>query len=278
MKRNGFPYETDNAQYPGRVVNVMQAVILCGGLGTRMREETEFRPKPMVLIGERPILWHIMRHYRSYGVRDFVLCLGYKGEVIRDYFLNYRLHNGDIEIDLETGKIDILRGDKVDWRVRLVDTGAELYTGARLRLAAPYLTSDCCLATYGDGVSTVDIGQLLAFHRASGKQATVTAVRPPSRFGELQIDGSLIRSFNEKPQTGAGWINGGFMVFESALLRTLPETPDLSLEVNVLEDLAARQQLAVYTHEGFWQCMDTYREMQLLNGMWASGAAPWKTW
>jgi glucose-1-phosphate cytidylyltransferase len=243
-----------------------------------MREETEFKPKPMVTIGDRPILWHIIQHYRAYGVRDFVLCLGYKGEVIRDYFLNYRVYNGDIEIDLATGKIDVLRQDKLDWRVRLIDTGAESLTGARLRLASHHLKGGCCFATYGDGVSTVDIDRLLAFHRTSGKQATVTAVRPPSRFGELQIDGSLIRSFNEKPQTGAGWINGGFMVFETACLRTLPENVDLSLEATVLEGLAAKQQLAVYTHEGFWQCMDTYREMQLLNGLWASGSAPWKIW
>jgi glucose-1-phosphate cytidylyltransferase len=256
----------------------MEAVILCGGLGTRMREETEFKPKPMVMIGDRPILWHIMQHYGSFGVRDFVLCLGYKGEVIRDYFLNYRTNNGDIEIDLATGRIEILREDKVDWRVRLIDTGAESFTGARLRLASHHLNGEYCFATYGDGVSTVDIDKLVAFHRASGKQATVTAVRPPSRFGELQIEGSLIHSFSEKPQTGAGWINGGFMVFETSFLREMPENFDLSLESTVLEGLAAQRQLAVYTHEGFWQCMDTYREMQLLNGMWASGSAPWKTW
>jgi glucose-1-phosphate cytidylyltransferase len=256
----------------------MEAVILCGGLGTRMREETEFKPKPMVTIGGRPILWHIMRYYRSYRVRDFVLCLGYKGEVIRDYFLNYRAHNGDVEVDLATGAHKILREDKVDWRVRLVDTGGESQTGARLRIASAQLDADCCFVTYGDGVSTVDLDKLLDFHRASGKQATVTAVRPPSRFGELQIEGNLIHSFNEKPQTGAGWINGGFMVFETAFLRALPDNYDLSLEGSVLEELAARKQLAVFPHDGFWQCMDTYREMQLLNEMWAGGSAPWKSW
>jgi glucose-1-phosphate cytidylyltransferase len=256
----------------------MEAVILCGGLGTRMREETEFKPKPMVTIGGRPILWHIMQYYRSYGVRDFVLCLGYKGEVIRDYFLNYRAHNGDIEIDLATGQQKILREDKVDWRVRLVDTGADSLTAARLRIASAQVKGDCCFVTYGDGVSTVDLDKLLAFHRDSGKQATVTAVRPPSRFGELQIEGNLIHSFNEKPQTGAGWINGGFMVIETAFLRALPDNCDLSLEGSVLEELAARKQLAVFPHDGFWQCMDTYREMQLLNEMWAGGGAPWKSW
>jgi glucose-1-phosphate cytidylyltransferase len=256
----------------------MEAVILCGGLGMRIREETEFKPKPMVTIGGRPILWHIMQYYRSFGVRDFVLCLGYKGEVIRDYFLNYRAHNGDVEIDLATGQLKILREDKVDWRVRLVDTGADSLTAARLRIASAQVKEDCCFVTYGDGVSTVNLDKLLAFHRDSGKQATVTAVRPASRFGELQIEGNLVHSFTEKPQTGAGWINGGFMVFETAFLRALSENLDLSLEGLVLEELAARKQLAVFPHDGFWQCMDTYREMQLLNEMWAGGNAPWKCW
>ena len=256
----------------------MEAVILCGGLGMRMREETEFKPKPMVTIGGRPILWHIMQYYRSFGVHAVVLCLGYKGEIIRDYFLNYRVHNGDVEVDLATGGQTILREDKVDWRVRLVDTGAESLTGARLRIAATQVEGGCCFVTYGDGVSSVDLGKLLDFHRASGRQATVTAVRPPSRFGELQIEGNLIHSFIEKPQTGAGWINGGFMVFETAFLRGLPDNFDLSLEGSVLEELAARKQLAVFPHDGFWQCMDTYREMQLLNEMWAGGSAPWKSW
>jgi glucose-1-phosphate cytidylyltransferase len=256
----------------------MEAVILCGGLGTRMREETEFKPKPMVMIGGKPILWHIMQYYRSYGVRDFVLCLGYKGEVIREYFLNYRNYNGDIDLDLSTGKVDVLREEKVDWRVRLIDTGSQTMTGARMRLAAQHLKGERCFATYGDGVGTVDLDKLLAFHLEQGKQATVTAVRPPSRFGELVVEGGAVQSFQEKPQTGLGWINGGFMVFETAFLQTLGTAQDLSLEMQVLEDLTARRQLSVFTHDGFWQCMDTYREMQLLNGMWADGAAPWKTW
>jgi glucose-1-phosphate cytidylyltransferase len=258
--------------------DVIEAVILCGGLGTRMREETEFRPKPMVPIGGRPILWHIMRHYRAYGVRDFVLCLGYKGEVIRDYFLNYRNHNGDIELDLATGNIEVLREDRVDWRVRLVDTGPDTMTGARMRIASHHLKGERCFATYGDGVSTVNLDQLIAFHRKQGKHATVTAVRPPSRFGELLVDGGVVRSFSEKPQTDAGWINGGFMVFETTLLRELPDRKELSLETHVFEELAVRKQLSVFTHDGFWQCMDTYREMQLLNDLWTKGTAPWKTW
>lgn len=256
----------------------MEAVILCGGLGTRMREETEFKPKPMVMIGNRPILWHIMRHYRAFGVRDFVLCLGHKGEVIRDYFLNYRNYNNDIELDVASGAIQILREDEIDWRIRLVNTGAATMTGARMRIASQHLKGECCFATYGDGVGNVDLGALLAFHNAGRKQATVTAVRPPSRFGELLMEGELVRSFSEKPQTGAGWINGGFLVLETAALRKLPEHEGLSLEAHVLEDFAAKQELSVYKHEGFWHCMDTYREMQLLNELWASGAAPWKTW
>src|SRR6266508_1515934 len=173
-------------------VDVIEAVILCGGFGARMSEETEIRPKPLVTIGGRPILWHIMQHYRAYGVRDFVLCLGYKGELIRDYFLNYRNNNGDIEIDLATGSIQVLREDKVDWRVRLVDTGLDSMTGARMRIASRHVKGERCFATYGDGVSTVRLDELLAFHTKQGRQATVTAVRPPSRFGELLVDGSTV--------------------------------------------------------------------------------------
>jgi glucose-1-phosphate cytidylyltransferase len=256
----------------------MQAVILCGGLGTRLREETEFRPKPMVAVGGRPILWHIMSHYRTYGVRDFVLCLGYKGDVIRDYFLNFRNNHGDIRVDLAEGAVTVLTQEEVDWRVTLVDTGTEAMTGARIRRAAKHVTSESFFATYGDGVSNVDLGNLLDFHRAEGKKATVTAVRPPSRFGELLVEGSLVRSFVEKPQTGAGWINGGFFVLETAMVGDLPENEDLTLEVDVLGQLAASGDLAVFKHPGFWQCMDTHRETLLLNDLWAGGAAPWKTW
>jgi glucose-1-phosphate cytidylyltransferase len=253
----------------------MQAVILCGGLGTRLREETSFRPKPMVPIGNRPILWHIMRHYRSFGVRDFVLCLGYKGEIIRDYFINFQRHNADIEIELASGKVDLLSRDEVDWRVRLVDTGDDTLTGARIRKIGPHINSDRFFATYGDGLANIDLDALLKFHQEHGKMVTVTAVRPPSRFGELLVEGALVRSFVEKPQTGVGWINGGFFVFERAALAMFPEREDLSLEAAVLEEMAARGQLAVYKHGGFWQCMDTYREMQLLNDLWASGNVPW---
>ena len=212
----------------------MQAVILCGGRGTRLHEETSVRPKPMVPVGDHPILWHIMRHYRAYGVRDFVLCLGYKGEVIRDYFLNFRHNRADLEVDLASGDVTLLSREDVDWRVRLVDTGMNTQTGARIRRIAHHIQSDRFFATYGDGVANIDLDELLRFHREQGKQITVTAVRPPSRFGELLVDGALVRHFLEKPQTGAGWINGGFFVFERSALDTFPDREDLSLEADVL--------------------------------------------
>lgn len=253
----------------------MQAVILCGGRGTRLHEETSVRPKPMVPIGDRPILWHIMRHYRSFGVRDFVLCLGYKGEIIRDYFLNFRRHNADVEVDLGSGEVTLLSDEKVDWRVRLVDTGQQAMTGARIRRILGHITSERFFATYGDGLANIDLDRLLRFHAEQGKKVTVTAVRPPSRFGELLVDGALVSTFVEKPQTGAGWINGGFFVFERSALESFPDRDDLSLEGSVLESMAEQGQLAVFKHEGFWQCMDTYREMQHLNDLWTSGQVPW---
>ena len=254
-----------------------QAVILCGGLGTRLREETEFKPKPMVAIGDKPILWHVMSHYRAHGVRDFILCLGYKGEVIRDYFMNFRNYSNDVQVDLASGTVTALSEEKTDWRVTLVDTGASALTGTRVRRAVKFIKGDKFFCTYGDGVANIDIGKLLEFHNTEGRKATVTAVRPPSRFGELLLEDGMVRSFVEKPQTGAGWINGGFFVFDTAAVRALPDNDDLSLESHVLEMLAAEGQLSVFKHAGFWQCMDTYREMQILNDMWASGTAPWKT-
>lgn len=253
----------------------MQAVILCGGRGTRLHEETNIRPKPMVPIGDHPILWHIMRHYRAYGIRDFILCLGYKGDVIRNYFLNFRYNSADIEVDLASGDVTLLSREDVDWRVRLIDTGTDTMTGARIRRVARHIQSDRFFATYGDGLANIDLGELLRFHREQSKQVTVTAVRPPSRFGELLVEGALVRSFVEKPQTGAGWINGGFLVFERSSLDSFPDRDDLSLEGEILEGAAARGQLAVYKHDGFWQCMDTHREMQHLNDLWESGHTPW---
>lgn len=255
-------------------------VILCGGLGTRLREETEFKPKPMVEVGNKPILWHIMKHYHQAGSANFILCLGYKGDVIRDYFLNYRRHNSDFAVDFGSGNIETLsNGFDEDWRVVLAETGKDTLTGARIRRALRYVRGDTFFATYGDGLSDVDLDALLAHHRQSGKLATVTAVHPSSRYGELAIADGMVKTFAEKPQTTSGWINGGFLVFEKAAFdRVRLEDDSVSLEQGVLEYLAADNQLAVYQHPGFWQCMDTYREMQLLNEMWADGRAPWRTW
>ncbi len=257
----------------------MSVVILCGGRGTRLREETEFKPKPMVEIGGRPILWHIMKHYRHFGAREFVLCLGYKGNVIRDYFLNYRLHNSDFAVDFRTGDAYSLGGICAeDWRVVLAETGDETLTGTRVKRALRYLQGDTFLATYGDGVSNVDLDGLLAHHRKCGRLATVTAVRPSSRFGELAVRDGLVTRFHEKPQVTEGWINGGFFVIERAALELVRPVDNVSLEEAVLERLAVDGELAVYQHPGFWQSMDTYREMELLNAMWSSGRAPWQSW
>jgi glucose-1-phosphate cytidylyltransferase len=242
----------------------------------RLNEETEYRPKPMVEVGGRPILWHIMRSYRAYGVREFVLCLGYKGDVIRDYFVNFPYRGGsDVRVDLADGRIDVLTKEKIDWRVTLVETGLETMTGARIRRAVKYVTGTRFFATYGDGVSDINFTTLLDFHVSQERLATVTAVRAPSRFGELSLDGSLVTSFIEKPQTSTGWINGGFLVLETKAVHDLPEDEGLVLESALLKSLAIRRELAVYKHTGFWQCMDTNRELQLLNGMWDSGNAPW---
>ena len=260
-------------------VKDMSVVILCGGLGTRLREETEFKPKPMVEIGHRPILWHIMKAYRHFGCRDFVLCLGYRGDVIRDYFLNYRRRNSDFTVDMSSGSVTTLsNGTDEDWRVTLVETGDDALTGLRIKRALKYVNGDSFFATYGDGVADVDIAALLAHHRSLNRLATVTAVRPSSRFGELGIDGDCVRSFREKPQVTEGWINGGFFVFEREAFAGMTDADNITLEQGVLEELAGRNHLAVYRHAGFWQCMDTYREMQLLNEMWASGRAPWGVW
>lgn len=257
----------------------LDVVLLCGGLGTRLREETEFKPKPMVEIGERPILWHIMKHYHHFGVRNFILCLGYKGHVIRDYFLNYEMHNSDVAVDLRDGSVEMLSNAYAeDWRITLADTGPETLTASRIKKALRYVRGDTFLATYGDGLSNIDLPALLAYHRKAGRLATVTAVHPSSRFGELAIEDGLVQSFQEKPQVADGWINGGFFVFERSAFERVRPSDNLPLETGVLESLAAESQLAVYQHDGFWQCMDTFREMQLLNEMWSSGQAPWQSW
>lgn len=253
-------------------------VILAGGLGTRLREETDVKPKPMVEIGHRPMLWHIMKIFSSSGFNEFVVCLGYKGEIIKEFFLDYRLKSRDLTIDLRTGGVDS-HGDGLqeDWRVNLLDTGLNTLTGGRVKRAAKHIGRRRFLMTYGDGVSDVDVRALLKFHEQKGKLATITAVRPPARFGGLVIEDALVSSFEEKPQIGEGWINGGFMVFEPEIIDYI-EGDSTILERDPLERLAAEGQLAAYQHENYWQCMDTVRDLSALRELWESGAAPWKKW
>jgi glucose-1-phosphate cytidylyltransferase len=257
----------------------MKAVILCGGLGTRLREETEFKPKPMVEIGGNPILWHIMKGYAHYGYSDFVLCLGYKGDVIRDYFLNYEARHRDVTITLGSRNVQI-HGSHTEsgWRITLAETGEKTLTGGRIKRIAPYLDQEnTFMVTYGDGVANVDMKKLMEFHQHHGKLGTVTAVRPSSRFGELSIRDGIVQVFREKPQVDEGWINGGFFLFNKEVI-DLIQDDDESLEQGLLVKLAERKELMVYPHEGFWQCMDTFREMELLNSLWKKGEAPWKIW
>jgi glucose-1-phosphate cytidylyltransferase len=257
----------------------LDVMILCGGLGTRLREETEFKPKPMVEVGGKPILWHIMKHYHAYGVRNFILCLGYKGDAIRDYFINYRRRNSDFAVDFGRGTVEELSNDyDEDWRVILAETGNDALTGTRIHRALKYVRGNRFMATYGDGVCDVDLPALVQHHETSGRLGTVTAVHPSSRYGELAIRDGVVRTFREKPQVTDGWINGGFFVFERDAFKSVNVAENPSLEQGVLEGLAQRNQLAVYQHPGFWQCMDTFREMQMLNEMWEKGKAPWKTW
>ncbi len=253
----------------------MKTVILCGGLGTRIREETEFRPKPMIEVGGKPILWHIMKIYSSHGCKDFVLCLGYKGEVIKNYFLEYDLVNSDWTISLGTKKVTHHQvfHDESDWRVTLAETGLDTMTGGRVKRIEKYIDGDCFMMTYGDGLANIDIHDLLRFHREKGKIATITAVRPIARFGELAVDGDLVQVFREKPQIETGWINGGFFVFNKAVFDFLDE--DCVLEKEPLERLAREQQLAVYKHTGYWRCMDTYRDLEALSQEWGTGKPGW---
>jgi glucose-1-phosphate cytidylyltransferase len=257
----------------------MKTVILCGGKGTRLREETEYRPKPMVPIGNRPILWHIMRRYALYGHKDFVLCLGYKGDVIKDYFRNYRWNSHDVTVSLKRSSTPKFHapGGTEDWNVSLFETGLDSMTAWRIRTVRSQLGNGTFFLTYGDGVGNIDLKKLLAFHRKSDAVCTLTAVHPPGRFGDVRLrpDGS-VESFNEKPQTETGYINGGFMVCEPALFDYLPDDPGAMLEEAPLRRLAAEGKLAAYRHEGFWQPMDTYQEFALLNRLWDSGNAPWQ--
>jgi glucose-1-phosphate cytidylyltransferase len=255
----------------------MKAVILCGGLGTRLSEETVLKPKPMVEIGGMPVLWHIMKIYAAHGIREFVLALGYKGEMIKDFFLNYRYHSRSLTVELHKGKIDIHQGDSEDWVVHLLDTGAQTQTGGRLKQAAQFIGNEPFLATYGDGVTDLDIGKVIQFHQKKGSLATVTAVRPPARFGSMVFKGDHVTQFAEKPQAGEGWINGGFFVLEPGVVDHIKGDETL-WEQEPMEQLAAGGQLTAYRHEGFWQCMDTLRDVRLLESLWQEGKAPWKSW
>lgn len=261
----------------------MKVAILCGGRGTRIREVSELMPKPMVPIGDKPILWHVMKNFSMHGHNDFVLLLGHQGDVIREFFLNFALHTTNVTIDLsrnDPGRVTFHGEPSEPWRITLADTGENAMTGARIWRARQFLESEAIfLATYGDGVGDVDITRLLAFHRSHGKVATLTGVRPPGRFGELQVTDGAVNRFNEKPQVSGGHINGGFFVFNREFVsRYLCAREDLVLEREPLERLAEEHQLMMYEHDGFWQPMDTPREFQLLNDLWRSGQAPWKTW
>lgn len=256
----------------------MKAVILAGGYGTRLSEETTVRPKPMVEIGGRPIIWHIMKIYAKHGIKDFIVCLGYMGHSIKDYFLNYNRRAADFTVDLASNAVTLHSNGSEDWRVTLIDTGQNTMTGGRLKRVLPFVESDdAFMMTYGDGVADVDLTALIAFHRAHGKLATVTGTQPPGRFGALITDGHTVTSFREKPDGEGGWINGGFFVL-SPKVGEMIEGDATIWERAPMEHLAARRQLAVYRHSGFWQPMDTLRDKQFLEELWASGKAPWRSW
>jgi len=255
----------------------MQVVILAGGRGTRLAEETTARPKPMVEIGGRPILWHIMNIYAVQGHKDFLIACGYKGEIIKEYFANFSLYNSDYVVNLKDGSKTVVNGCGMDWRVGVIDTGLETMTGGRIRRLRRFIGDQPFMLTYGDSLGDVNLRCLLAFHQSHGKLATVTAVRPPARFGGLTLEQDAVREFSEKPQTGEGWINGGFFVFEPAILDYFQDDASV-LEREPLERLAADRQLMAFRHTGFWQPMDTLREKYLLESLWADGKAPWKIW
>ena len=256
----------------------MKAVILAGGLGTRISEETHLKPKPMIEIGGRPILWHIMKMYSAHGIDDFVICCGYKGYLIKEYFANYFLHMSDVTFDMRDNRMHVHQRKAEPWQVTLVDTGEETMTGGRLKRVAEHLQGEQAFCfTYGDGVADVDIGQLVRFHQQHGKRATITAVQPPGRYGALALDGHAVRGFKEKPKGDGGWINGGFFVLSPACIELI-ESDATSWENEPLNALASQGELMAFEHAGFWQPMDTLRERNLLEQLWASGKAPWKMW
>jgi glucose-1-phosphate cytidylyltransferase len=262
---------------PTNSKNSIPVVILCGGMGTRLAEYTEVRPKPLVEVGGRPILWHIMKHYSHYGFHEFYLALGYKGELIKKYFLDFYTLNKDFSVSLENGQVRTLRENDVDpWKIHLIDTGQNTLTGGRLKKLAPLIGKGTFMMTYGDGVSNVNLDGLVSFHQDQKALVTLTAVRPPARFGALEFEGNQIRHFKEKSTLHEGWINGGFFVINSEALNYIKD--DVMWEHAPMEKLAEEGELYAYKHEGFWQCMDTARDLKYLEDVWQTGKAPWKTW
>jgi glucose-1-phosphate cytidylyltransferase len=255
----------------------MKVAILAGGVGSRLAEETEIKPKPMVEIGGMPILWHILMHYSTFGYNEFVIALGYKGEVIKKYMADYSSLNSNLVVNMKTGEIRMNGGERPNWTVELIDTGIPTLTGGRIKRLAPFIGNETFMLTWGDGVSDIDLDDLLAFHRAHGKLATLTAVRPPARFGHLAFEGDQVKRFTEKPQTSEGWINGAFFVLEPEIFDYI-EGDETQWEKEPLEQLAEAGELMAYRHTGFWQCMDTLRDKRLLETLWQSGEAPWKVW
>ena len=255
----------------------MKCVILAGGLGTRISEETAHRPKPMIDLGGKPILWHVMKIYASHGITDFIICAGYKGYVIKEYFANYFLHMSDVTFDMEKNSMEVHEKHAEPWRVTIIDTGDDTMTGGRLKRVSSYVGKETFCMTYGDGVGDVDITASITAHQAAGKKATVTAVQPPGRFGALHIEGSTVKGFIEKPEGDGGWINGGFFVLHPEVLEYIEEDAT-TWEQEPLKKLAAEGQIHAFEHRGFWQPMDTLRDKQQLEQLWLSGEAPWKTW
>lgn len=255
----------------------MKAVILAGGLGTRISEETILKPKPMIDIGGKPILWHILKTYSAHGINEFVICLGYKGYVIKEYFANYFLHMSNVTFDMAKNKMEVHQNNAEPWRVTLVDTGEQTMTGGRILRIRDYIDNEDFCCTYGDGVGDIDIRRLLEHHRREGRWATMTATQPPGRFGAISIEGTRIKSFQEKPMGDGGWINGGFFVLSPRVF-DLIEGDHTIWEREPLERLAQQEEITVYKHQGFWQPMDTLRDKQHLEELWASGSAPWKIW
>lgn len=254
----------------------MKAVILAGGLGTRLSEETSVKPKPMVEIGGRPILWHILKIYSAHGINDFVICAGYKGYMIKEYFANYFLHMSDVTFNMANNSMEVHQKNAEPWRVTIIDTGDDTMTGGRIKRIAPYVNETFC-CTYGDGVGDIDITNLIACHKATGRKATLTGVQPPGRFGSVNIEGDHVHSFQEKPEGDGSWINGGFFVLEPSVIDEIKDDSTI-WERQPLESLAATGQLGIYKHPGFWRPMDTLRDKQELESLWDSGKAPWKSW